>query len=65
MLVPPISKEEPMGRPASGVASVVVTGPLAPFAPALKACVLDINHLSVVTREVVEAARESLVIGVM
>ena len=27
--------------------------------------VLDINHLSVVTREVVEAARESLVIGVM
>jgi hypothetical protein len=27
--------------------------------------VLDINHLSVVTKEVVEAARESLVIGVM
>jgi len=27
--------------------------------------ILDINHLSVVTREVVEAARESLVIGVM
>ena len=27
--------------------------------------VLDINHLSVVTREVVEAAHESLVIGVM
>jgi AAA domain len=27
--------------------------------------VLDINHLSVVTREVVEAARESLVIGVI
>ena len=27
--------------------------------------VLNINHLSVVTREVVEAARESLVIGVM
>ena len=27
--------------------------------------VLDINHLSVVTREVVEAVRESLVIGVM
>lgn len=27
--------------------------------------ILDINHLSVVTSEVVEAARESLVIGVM
>jgi Holliday junction resolvasome RuvABC ATP-dependent DNA helicase subunit len=27
--------------------------------------ILDIKHLSVVTREVVEAARESLVIGVM
>ena len=27
--------------------------------------VLDINHLSVVTKEVVEAARESLVIGVI
>jgi hypothetical protein len=27
--------------------------------------VLDINHLSVVTKEVVEAARESLVIGIM
>ncbi len=27
--------------------------------------VLDINRLSVVTKEVVEAARESLVIGVM
>jgi len=27
--------------------------------------VLDINHLSVVTREVVEAARESLVIGII
>jgi hypothetical protein len=27
--------------------------------------ILDINHLSVVTKEVVEAARESLVIGVM
>jgi len=27
--------------------------------------VLDINHLSVVTSEVVEAARESLVIGVL
>ena len=27
--------------------------------------VQDINHLTVITREVVEAARESLVIGVM
>jgi hypothetical protein len=27
--------------------------------------ILDINHLSVVTSEVVEAARESLVIGIM
>lgn len=27
--------------------------------------ILDINHLSVVTKEVVEAARESLVIGVI
>jgi DNA transposition AAA+ family ATPase len=27
--------------------------------------ILDINHLSVVTKEVIEAARESLVIGVM
>jgi hypothetical protein len=27
--------------------------------------VLDINHLTVVTKEVVEAARESLVIGVL
>jgi len=27
--------------------------------------ILDINHLSVITREVVEAARESLVIGIM
>jgi DNA transposition AAA+ family ATPase len=27
--------------------------------------IMDINHLSVVTSEVVEAARESLVIGVM
>ncbi len=27
--------------------------------------ILDINHLSIVTSEVVDAARESLVIGVM